>query len=141
MMRAIVQHAYGASDVLDLQDIDEPTPGPHEVLVRVYAASINHGDWFVTSGRPYVMRAALGLHRPRVAVRGRDLAGRVEAVGAAVTRFRPGMTSTPRPPPAASPSTPASLNACWRSSPNLTFEQAATVPVAAVTALRGLRWV
>ena len=49
MMRAIVQHAYGASDVLSLQDIDEPTPGPHEVLVRVYAASINHGDWFVTS--------------------------------------------------------------------------------------------
>ena len=60
-MRAIVQHAYGASDVLRLQDIDEPTPRPHEVLVRVHAASINHADWFLTSGRPYVMRVALGL--------------------------------------------------------------------------------
>ena len=69
MMRAIVQHAYGASDVLRLQDIDEPIPRPHEVLVRVHAASINHGDCFVTSGRPYVMHAALGLRRPRVAVR------------------------------------------------------------------------
>ena len=90
-MQAIVQHAYGTvDDVLLLQDIDEPTPGPHEVLVRVHAASVNHGDWFVTSGRPYVIRAALGLGRPRVAVRGRDLAGRVEAVGEAVTRFHPG---------------------------------------------------
>ena len=89
-MQAIVQHAYGASDVLRLQDIDEPTPGPHDVLVRVHAASVNHGDWFVTSGRPYVMRVALGLRRPRVAVRGRDLASRVETAGAAVTRFRPG---------------------------------------------------
>ena len=60
-MQAIVQHAYGTiDDVLRLQNIDEPTPGPHEVLVRVHAASVNHGDWFVTSGRPYVMRAALG---------------------------------------------------------------------------------
>jgi NADPH:quinone reductase-like Zn-dependent oxidoreductase len=76
MMRAIVQHAYGASDVLRLQDIAEPTPGPHDVLVAVQAASVNHGDWFVTSGRPYVMRAVLGMRKPRVAVRGRDLAGR-----------------------------------------------------------------
>ena len=60
-MQAIVQHAYGTiDDVLRLQNIDEPTPGPHEVLVRVHAASVNHGDWLVTSGRPYVMRAALG---------------------------------------------------------------------------------
>ena len=79
MMQAIVQRAYGASDVLVLQDIDAPTPGPHDVLVGVHAASVNHGDWLVTTGRPYVMRAALGLRRPRVAVRGRDLAGRVEA--------------------------------------------------------------
>ena len=90
-MQAIVQHAYGTiDDVLRLQNIDEPTPGPHDVLVRVHAASVNHGDWLVTSGRPYVMRAALGARRPRVAVRGRDLAGRVEMVGAAVTRFHPG---------------------------------------------------
>jgi NADPH:quinone reductase-like Zn-dependent oxidoreductase len=66
-MQAIVQHAYGTiDDVLRLQNIDEPTPGPHEVLVRVHAASVNHGDWFVTSGRPYVMRAALGLALARI---------------------------------------------------------------------------
>jgi hypothetical protein len=134
-MRAIVQHAYGASDVLSLQDIDEPTPGPHEVLVRVYAASINHGDWFVTSGRPYVMRAALGLHRPRVAVRGRDLAGRVEAVGAAVTGFRPGddvYAETTTGSFAELACVPERLLALKPT--NLTFEQAAAVPVAAVTA-------
>jgi NADPH:quinone reductase-like Zn-dependent oxidoreductase len=140
MMRAIVQHAYGASDVLGLQDIDEPTPGPHEVLVRVYAASINHGDWFVASGRPYVMRAALGLHRPRVAVRGRDLAGRVEVVGAAVTGFRPGddvYAETTTGSFAELACVPERLLALKPT--NLTFEQAAAVPVAAVTALRGLR--
>ncbi|WP_218602985.1 alcohol dehydrogenase catalytic domain-containing protein [Pseudonocardia abyssalis] len=109
-MQAIVQHGYRTVDVLRLQDVDEPTPGPHEVLGRVHAAAVNHGDWFVTSGRPDVMRAALGLRGPRVAVRGRDVTGRdvtgrdvtgrdvtgrdvtgrVATVGAAVTGFRPG---------------------------------------------------
>jgi NADPH:quinone reductase-like Zn-dependent oxidoreductase len=70
MMRAIVQRAYGAADVLRLQDIAAPDPGPHDVLVGVHAASVNHGDWFATCGRPYVMRAAFGMRRPRVAVRG-----------------------------------------------------------------------
>jgi len=83
-MQAIVQHAYGTiDDVLRLRNIDEPAPRPHEVLVRVHAASVNHADWLLISGKPYVMRAALGLGRPRIAIRGRDLAGRVEAVGAA----------------------------------------------------------
>ena len=139
-MRAIVQHAYGASDVLRLQDIDEPTPRPHEVLVRVHAASINHADWFLTSGRPYVMRVALGLRRPRVAVRGRDLAGRVETVGAAVTRFRPGddvYAETTTGSFAEFACVPERLLA--RKPTNLTFKQAAAVPVAAVTALQGLR--
>src|SRR5512133_4008764 len=91
-MQAIVQHAYRTiDDVLRLRNIDEPAPRPHEVLVRVHAASVNHTDWLLISGQPYVMRAALGLGRPRIAIRGRDLAGRVEAVGAAVTRlFHPG---------------------------------------------------
>jgi NADPH:quinone reductase-like Zn-dependent oxidoreductase len=140
MMQAIVQHAYGAVDVLRLQDIDEPTPGPHEVLVRVHAASVNHGDWFVTSGRPYVLRAALGLHRPRVAVRGRDLAGRVETVGAAVTGFRPGddvYAEITTGSFAEYACVPERLLA--HKPTNLTFEQAAAVPLAAGTALQGLR--
>lgn len=139
-MRAIVQHAYGDVDVLSLQDVDEPTPGPHEVLVRVHAAAVNHGDWFVTSGRPYVMRAVFGLHRPRVAVRGRDLAGRVEAVGAAVTGFRPGddvYAETATGSFAELARVPERLLALRPT--NLTSEQAAAVPVAAVTALQGLR--
>ena len=139
-MRAIVQQAYGASDVLRLQDIDKPTPGPHEVLVSVRAASVNHADWFVTTGRPFVMRAALGLRRPRVAIRGRDLAGRVEAVGAAVTRFRPGddvYAETTTGSFAEFACVPDHLLALKPA--NLSFEQAAAVPLAAVTALQGLR--
>jgi NADPH:quinone reductase-like Zn-dependent oxidoreductase len=140
MMRAIVQHAYGTSDVLELQHIAEPTPGPHDVLVGVQAASVNRGDWFAISGRPYVMRATLGLRRPRVAVCGRDLAGRVEAVGAAVTRFRPGdgvYAETTTGSFAELACVPERLLALKPA--NLTFEQAAAVPVAAVTALQGLR--
>lgn len=139
-MRAIIQQAYGLSEVLQLQDIDKPTPGPHEVLVRVRAASVNHADWFLTMGRPYVMRAALGLRRPRVAIRGRDLAGTVESVGVAVTRFRPGddvYAETTTGSFAEFACVPDHLAA--PKPINLSFEQAAAVPVAAVTALQGLR--
>lgn len=104
------------------------------------AASVNHADWFVTTGRPYVMRAALGLRRPRVAIRGRDLAGRVEAVGAAVTRFRPGddvYAETTTGSFAEFARVPDHLLALKPA--NLSFEQAAAVPVAGVTALQGLR--
>ncbi|HVL05947.1 MAG TPA: alcohol dehydrogenase catalytic domain-containing protein [Acidimicrobiales bacterium] len=140
MMRAIVQRAYGGTDVLRLQDIAAPAPGPHDVLVGVHAASVNHGDWFATCGRPYVMRAASGMRGPRVAVRGRDLAGRVEAVGAAVTRFRPGdgvYAETTTGSFAGLACVPEHLLAPKPA--NLTFEQAAAVAVAAVTALHGLR--
>lgn len=140
-MQAIFQRAYGTvDDVLLLQDIDEPTPGPLEVFVRVHAASVNHADWFVATGRPYVIRAALGLGRPRVAVRGRDLAGRVEAVGEAVTRLHPGddvYAETITGSFAEYACVPERLLA--RKPTNLTFAQAAAVPVAAVTALQGLR--
>jgi NADPH:quinone reductase-like Zn-dependent oxidoreductase len=140
MMRAIVQHAYGTADVLELQDVTEPTPGPHDVLVAVHAASVNHADWFTTRGQPWIIRAALGLRRPRVAVRGRDLAGRVEAVGAAVTLFRRGedvYAETATGSFAELACVPERLLA--HKPTNLTFEQAAAVPLAAVTALQGLR--
>ncbi|MHA6783119.1 NAD(P)-dependent alcohol dehydrogenase [Pseudonocardia saturnea] len=106
----------------------------------MHAASVNHRDRFVTSGRPYVMRAALGLRRPRVAVRGRDVAGRVETVGAAVTGFRTGddvyaeVTTGSFAEYACVPERLLALKPT-----NLTFEQAAAVPVAAVTALPGPR--
>jgi NADPH:quinone reductase-like Zn-dependent oxidoreductase len=139
-MRAIVQHAYGTSEVLRLEDIEQPTPGRHDVRVRVHAASVNHADVLLTLGRPYVMRAALGLRRPRVAVAGRDLAGEVDAVGAAVTRFSPGdrvYAETTTGSFAEYTCVPERLVALMPT--NLSFEQAAAVPLAAVAALQGLR--
>ena len=139
-MRAIVQRAYGTCEALRLEDIDEPTPGPHDVLVRVRAASVNRADWFLTTGRPYILRAGLGLRGPRVPVRGRDLAGTVTAVGSAVTDFGPGdevYAETTTGSFAEYACVPERLLAPKPT--NLTFEQAAAVPLAAVTALQGLR--
>ncbi|HEX6921091.1 MAG TPA: alcohol dehydrogenase catalytic domain-containing protein, partial [Actinomycetes bacterium] len=90
-MKAIVQDAYGSADVLELRDVDRPPIGDREVLVRVRAAGVDPGVWHLMTGEPYLVRAmGFGLRRPKVAVRGRDLAGAVEAVGARVTRLRPG---------------------------------------------------
>ncbi|MEV4839162.1 NAD(P)-dependent alcohol dehydrogenase [Nonomuraea sp. NPDC049486] len=90
-MRAIVQEAYGSFDVLKLRDIDMPAVKDDEVLVRVRAASVHPDVWHVVTGRPYVLRVmGSGLRRPKVRVPGTDMAGVVEAVGAGVTRFRPG---------------------------------------------------
>ncbi|MGO4782852.1 alcohol dehydrogenase catalytic domain-containing protein [Cryobacterium sp. W22_MBD10_FK3] len=91
-MRAIVQDSYGSADVLHPAEIDRPAVGDDDVLLQVRAASLNIGDWHVMTGLPYVARAALGLRRPKTRVRGMDVAGRVEAVGANVTRFTPGGT-------------------------------------------------
>lgn len=140
MMRAIVQRAYGATDVLDLHDITKPSPGPHDVLVAVHAASVNRADWLVTTGRPSILRVVLGLRRPRVPVRGRDLAGTVVTVGGAVTGFGPGdevYAETTTGSFAEYACVPERLLAPKPT--NLTFEQAAAVPLAAVTALQGLR--
>lgn len=139
-MRAIVQRAYGATDVLELHDITKPSPGPHDVLVAVHAASVNRADWLVTIGRPSMLRVVLGLRRPRVPVRGRDLAGTVVTVGGAVTGFGPGdevYAETTTGTFAEYACVPERLLAPKPT--NLTFEQAAAVPLAAVTALQGLR--
>ncbi len=94
MTRAVLQHRYGSPDVLEVSTIPTPSPGPDEVLVRVRAASINARDWHVMRGEPRLARlldrSSFGLRRPRVAIRGTDLAGTVEAVGAEVTRWRVG---------------------------------------------------
>jgi NADPH:quinone reductase-like Zn-dependent oxidoreductase len=138
-MKAITCSRYGPPDVLAFEDIDEPTVGDSEVLVRVRAASVNPRDWHFLRGLPYVMRPT-GLRLPEHGVLGSDVAGQVEAVGRAVTRFRPGdevyanvlegafaeYASVPEDVLAAKPA-------------NLTFEQAAAVPLAALTALQGLR--
>jgi NADPH:quinone reductase-like Zn-dependent oxidoreductase len=92
-MKAIVQDRYGGPDVLEFSDIDQPVPKDNEVLVQVQAAGLHRGDWHVMTGLPYLIRLVvpdLGLRKPKVPVRGMDLAGRVEAVGPNVTRFQPG---------------------------------------------------
>ncbi|MGN9786103.1 NAD(P)-dependent alcohol dehydrogenase [Nonomuraea sp. ZG12] len=138
-MKAICHYTYGSPDVLELADIDMPVPGDEDVLVRVHAVSLNRADWFVTTGTPYAIRLAFGLRRPKNPVLGRDVAGRVTAVGAKVTRFQPGdevYAEISTGSLAEYARVPERLLA--RKPANLTFEQAAAVPLAAVTALAAL---
>jgi NADPH:quinone reductase-like Zn-dependent oxidoreductase len=142
-MKAFVLRSYGAPDVLELTDLDRPVPGDGEVLVRVRATSINPYDWHHVRGEPYIARllpGTVGLRRPKLAVLGCDLAGQVEAVGRSVTGFRPGddvYALVPGGGFAEYAAVPASLLA--PKPRNLTYEQAAAVPMAGVTALLGLR--
>ncbi|WP_435209223.1 NAD(P)-dependent alcohol dehydrogenase [Micromonospora sp. bgisy143] len=139
-MKAIVQDSYGPSDVLHLRDIDQPAVRDDEVLVQVRAAGVDPGVWIFMTGRPYLARLASGLRRPRVPVRGRDLAGVVVAVGSRVTRFRPGdevFGTCPRGSYAEFASTPERRLA--RKPANLSFAQAAAAPVSGMTALRAVR--
>ena len=142
-MKAIVQSAYGSPNALHLTDIDEPTAGDDDVLVRVQAAGVDPGVWHLTAGLPYMVRLmGLGLRTPKARVPGNDVAGRVEAVGKNVTRLRPGDDVYGRKTSgdgsfAEYVCVPADRLAAKPT--NLTFEQAAAVPVSATTALQGLR--
>lgn len=89
-MKAAVRTKYGTGDVLSIQEIDKPTPKDNEVLIRVYAASVNRSDYHVLTGKPYVMRLFTGLSKPKLASTGSDFAGQVEVIGASVTSFKPG---------------------------------------------------
>ncbi|MFI7284684.1 NAD(P)-dependent alcohol dehydrogenase [Micromonospora chersina] len=139
-MKAIVQDTYGSADVLQLRDIDRPAIGDEDVLVQVRAAGVDPGVWIFMAGRPYLARLASGLRRPRVPVRGRDLAGVVAAVGARVTRFRPGdevYGTCLRGSYAEFASAPE--RRLTRKPANVSFTQAAAVPVSGMTALRAVR--
>lgn len=139
-MKAIVQDRYGPSDVLRLGEVDPPVAAAGEVLVRVHAASVNARDWHVMRGDPYVARMAFGLSAPKVRVRGTDFAGRVEAVGAGVTRFRAGDEVYGEIDAAFAEYVRVPAAGAVEIKPaNLTFEQAAAMPLAANTALMGLR--
>jgi NADPH:quinone reductase-like Zn-dependent oxidoreductase len=137
-MKAIVQNHYGPPEVLALADIDPPAVGANRVLVRVHAASVNAGDWHYMTGTPTVSRLALGLFRPRAKVRGWDVAGTVEEIGSKVTRFAVGDAVY-----GSGSGTFAEL-ACLKEDgliakpDDLTFEQAAALPTAGMTALQGL---
>lgn len=139
-MKAIAQDRYGPAEVLELRDIDQPAIGRGEVLVAVRAAGVDPGVWINMTGRPYAARLAFGLRRPKVAVRGLDVAGVVAEVGAGVTRFRPGdeVYGTCRTGSLAEYAT-AQQQRLARKPAGLSFAQAAATPVSGVTALQSVR--
>ncbi|MFC4014224.1 NAD(P)-dependent alcohol dehydrogenase [Nonomuraea purpurea] len=138
-MKAIIRDAYGPADVLRLGEVKKPVPGDDDVLLRVHAAGVDMGVWHLLEGVPYLMRPAIGFRKPKNPLIGNDIAGKVEAVGANVTRFKPGdrvfgtcdaafaeFVRTPQDRLAAVPE-------------NLMFEQAAALPTSGMTALTALR--
>jgi NADPH:quinone reductase-like Zn-dependent oxidoreductase len=138
-MKAIVQDRYGAPDALELREIDEPEAGDDDVLVRVHATSVNPADWYAMTGTPYVARPQMGLRRPKSNGLGLDLAGVVVGAGANVTRFTPGDEVFGAGTGALAEYASVPEDALVPKPANLSFEQAAAVPVAALTALQGLR--
>jgi NADPH:quinone reductase-like Zn-dependent oxidoreductase len=143
MMKAIVYTNYGPPEVLQLQEVEVPTPKEDQVLVRVHAASVNQGDAYIVRGEPLIFRPSYGFPGPKHTIPGGDVAGRVEAVGKGVTRFQPGdevfgdiggsgfgaWAEYVTAPESALVSKPA----------NTSFEAAAAVCQAAIVALQGLR--
>jgi NADPH:quinone reductase-like Zn-dependent oxidoreductase len=141
-MKAFIYEKYGPPETLRIAEVDKPAPNTDEVLVKVLGASVNAADWHVLRGKPLFSRATLGLLRPKYKILGVDIAGQVEAVGSGVTQFRPGdqvyanLLDHGYGGFAEFASAPA--NAMSLKPANLSFEEAAAVPMAAVTALQGL---
>lgn len=137
-MQAIVQDAYGSADVLRLARISPPEIADSEVLLRVHAAGLDRGTWHLLTGRPYLLRLGFGIRGPRNPVPGLDLAGTVVAVGSAVTRFSAGDEVFGFGRGSFAEYAVAREDKLARKPANATFEQAAVVPVSAVTALQAL---
>jgi NADPH:quinone reductase-like Zn-dependent oxidoreductase len=138
-MKAIVYHSYGSPDVLKYEEIEKPPPGDDEVLIRVRAASVNPLDWRLMKGRPYPARILTGLRKPKITRPGRDVAGLVEAVGRNVTQFKPGDEVFGVCRGAFAEYACTIEDKLAMKPANISFEDAAAVPVAAITALQGLR--
>jgi len=140
-MKAVVYTDYGSPDVLEIRDIKRPVPNDDQVLIRVRAASINPLDWHYIEGTPYIMRAfGVGLRKPKDPRLGVDMAGEVEAIGKNVTQFKPGDEVFGGRNGAFAEYVCARADRAIALKPsNITFEQAASVPIAAITALQGLR--
>jgi NADPH:quinone reductase-like Zn-dependent oxidoreductase len=142
-MKAIVYHNYGSPDVLKLEEVQKPVPQDDEVLVKVLAASAAAGDWHLLRAEPFLFRLTAGLLKPKHKILGADVAGRVEAVGGNVKQFQPGdavfgnLSGCGFGGFAEYVAVPE--NALVLKPTNLTFEEAAAVPMSAVTALQGLR--
>ena len=139
-MRAIVQDAYGSSDVLRLADIDHPEIAGNEVLVKVAAAGMDRGTWHSMAGKPYLMRViGFGFRRPKNRVPGLDVAGTVVTVGSEVTRFEPGDEVFGISRGSFAEFAAVREDKLAHKPASLGFEQAAVVPISAGTALQGLR--
>ena len=142
-MRAIVYHKYGSPDVLQFKEVEKPTPKDDEVLIRIYAASANALDWHYMRGTPFLARLVNGLQKPKNTKLGADVAGRVEAVGRNVTQFQVGEEVFGCIPlhelGSFAEYVCAHEDAVALKPAKMTFEQAAAVPLAAFTALQGLR--
>ena len=140
LMKAIVYRCYGSPDVLKLEDVEKPTPADNEVLVKVHAASVNPYDWHFMRGSPYFMRLLAGLGAPDDPSMGVDFSGTVEAAGSKVTRFKPGDEVFGGRGGAFAEYVAVPEDRALALKPaNMTFEQAASVPMAAITALQALR--
>jgi len=139
-MQAVVHRCYGTPDVVKIENLEKPTPGDYSVLVKVQAASVNPLDWHLLRGDPYFMRMGSGLGAPKDFRMGVDFAGTVEAVGKKVTRFKPGDAVFGGADGALAEYVTVYQDASLALKPaNVTFEQAAAAPIAALTALQALR--
>lgn len=142
-MKAIINKSYGLPDLLELQEVDRPEPKPNEVLVKVLAASVNKADWHLLTGKPLPVRLMTGLFKPGIRTLGADMVGIVERVGKDVTQFRPGnevfgdLSATGFGSFAEYVVTDEKHLAQKPS--NLSYEETAALPMAAITALQGLR--
>jgi len=142
-MKAIVITKYGPPDVFELKEVDKPVPGDNEVLVKVHAVSLTFSNLFLVSGKPFPLRLMFGLLKPKLRIPGSDIAGRVEAVGGKVKKFRPGdevfgdLSRCGRGGFAEYVSVPE--NELGLKPANSSFAEAAAVPEAALVALQALR--
>jgi|SRR5579859_2019756 len=138
-MKAILYPTYGSPDVLQFNEVERPTPKDNEILVKMYAASVNPLDWHLMRASPFLVRLGGGLRKPKEPRLGADFAGRVEAVGNNVTQFQPGDEVFGAATGAFAGYACVAENEVALKPANLSFEEAAAVPVAAITALQGLR--
>jgi NADPH:quinone reductase-like Zn-dependent oxidoreductase len=139
-MKAIAQDTYGSAEVLAFKDVDDPVVGEDDVLVQVHAAGIDAGVWHLMTGLPYMVRVmGYGLRAPKHPIRGRDVAGTIEAVGSNVTGFHPGEEVMGICEGSFAEYAIARPDKLVPKPTNLTFEQAAVVPISGLTALQALR--
>jgi NADPH:quinone reductase-like Zn-dependent oxidoreductase len=138
-MKAAIYSRYGPPDVVQITDVEKPVPKDNEVLIRVRAASVNPLDWHFVRGTPHILRLGAGLRKPKITRLGVDVAGQVEAVGRNVTQFKPGDEVFGVCRGAFAEYACATEDKLALKPANSSFEDAAAVPVAAISALQGLR--